>query len=72
MIGLHLYTSNIPKWTYPRLNHIGVSVSDQTLQHQLTMAVDIIQDKLHTLAISGNAFITIFDNLNKTSTVHDI
>ena len=72
MIGLHLYASNVPKRTYPGLNHIGVSVSDQTLRRQLTIAANVARDKLRTLAASGNAFITIFDNLNKTSTVRDI
>ena len=72
MIGLHLYASNVPKRIYPPLNHFGISVSDQTLRRQLTMAADIALDKLRTLAASGNAFTTVFDNLNSTSKVRDI
>ena len=38
MIGLHLYASNVPKRLYLCLNHLGFSVSDQTLRRQLTIA----------------------------------
>lgn len=72
MIGLHLYTSNVLKRIYPPLNHLGFSVSDQTLHRQLTIAADIARKKLRTLTASGNAFITVIDNLNNISKVRDM
>ena len=72
MVGLHLYASNIPKRIYPCLNHLGVSVSDQTLRRQLTTAADVARDKILRLGGSEKAFITVFDNLNSMSKVRDM
>ena len=72
MLGLHLYASNIPKRSYPCLNHLGLSVSDQTLRRQLTTAADVSRDKLLTQGASGKAFIAVFDNLNSMSKVRDM
>jgi hypothetical protein len=71
MIGLHLYASNVPSRIYPVLNHLGISVSAQTIRRKLSIAADAVKDKLLKLAASGKAFPTVFDNLNSTSKVRD-
>lgn len=71
MIDLHLYASNVLSRIYPCLNHLGISVSAQIVRRNLTIAADAVKDKLLKLAASGNAFSTVFDNLNNNAKVRD-
>lgn len=71
MFALYFFASKVPRRVLTVINHVGMSVSYNTLRNFLQSAADDARSRLVQPGTSENAFLVVFDNLTKHSKVHD-
>jgi hypothetical protein len=71
MMGLYLYASKVPKRVIQVLNHIGTSVSYDSVRNYVTTAAASARKRLRKVSSLGTAHINVFDNLTITARVRD-
>lgn len=69
VIGLYLYALKTPKRAIKSLSKLGICVSDITISRSLRSAAEAARSRLKSIAGTGKAFITVFDNLTFTAPV---
>lgn len=71
VLGLYLYASRVPKRVIGALNHLGVSVSYQTIRRLLSDIAEAQRKVIQRVASSGKAYQSSYDNLNLADKVRD-
>lgn len=71
ILGIYLYASRVPKRVIGTLNHLGVSVSYQTIRGLLTDIARAQRQRIRSVASSGKAYQPSYDNLTLADKVRD-